>query len=73
MKGKLESFYVKMSLAGEEQEEIHVEQNLMKNAVLRGENCLIMILLTSKHYNREAFKQIMKKIWRLVKTIRFRD
>ncbi|XP_042944586.1 uncharacterized protein LOC122278462 [Carya illinoinensis] len=39
----------------------------------RGANCLIMKLLIKKHYNHEAFKQTMRKVWRLVKGVKFRD
>lgn len=62
-----------MSSTGEEQEEIHVKLSLMEDTMLRGENCLIVNLLALKHYNREAFKQTINKIWRPVKTIHCRD
>lgn len=71
MKDGLEALNAKMSLTEQEKKEIHVETSLLEDAIMRGEICLIIKLLNTKRYNKEAFKQTINKIWRSVKPIRF--
>lgn len=54
MEESLESKWQKLSLSEVEKEEVVIEQGVWKDASLRGERCLIVTLLTSKYYNREA-------------------
>lgn len=41
--------------------------------ISRGNDCLLVELLTKRYYNCEAFKRTMKKIWLPVKAMRFRE
>ncbi|KAF5463985.1 hypothetical protein F2P56_014103 [Juglans regia] len=65
--------YASLSLTEKESEEVVVEINQVEEVLYRGENCLIMQLLTRKHYNHEVFKQTMRKVWRTVKGVKIRD
>lgn len=47
-----------------ENEDILIERNLVEDVVARGKHCLLVKLLTGKHYNREAFKGNMKRAMR---------
>lgn len=69
----LEKLYKRFSLTDQEDEEIQVEPNMLHDAAFRNGKCLIITLLTNRHYNKEAFKQTMKKIWHPVKLIKFSD
>lgn len=39
----------------------------------QGANCLLVKLLTSKPFNREALKATMSKLWRPSKSLRFHE
>ncbi|XP_042950030.1 uncharacterized protein LOC122282137 [Carya illinoinensis] len=69
----LDELYVSLSLKEKENKEVSVEPSRLEEVLERGENCLIMKLLIQKHYNHEAFKQTMRKVWRLVKSVKFHD
>lgn len=73
MKEELGKLYEKLSLTEQEQEEIQVETSLLEDVISKGSKCLIIKLLMDRHYKKEVFKQTMKKIWRPVKSIKFRD
>lgn len=47
--------------------------NPLEDVLSKGIMCLIAKLLTNLMYNREAFKQTMRKIWRLKKPIHFHE
>ncbi|KAF5469007.1 hypothetical protein F2P56_013112 [Juglans regia] len=69
----LEEQYASLSLTEKESEEVVVDINHVEEVLSSGENCLIMQLLTRKHYNHEVFKQTMRKVWRTVKGVKIRD
>lgn len=73
MEENLEELCQRLSLSEQQQEEILVDTTLLESHKNRGEKCLIMSLLTDKNYNREAFKQIMRKIWHPMKKVSFKD
>lgn len=54
-----------------EKEELHVELSSIGKVFRRGENCLLAKLLSTKYYNKEAFKATMRKAWRITKPIKF--
>lgn len=45
-----------------ENEEIGVELESVEEVVSKGEKCLLVKMLSSKYYNKEAYKSMMKKI-----------
>lgn len=53
------------------QEEIAMEPSLVEEVNSRGQNCLLVKLLSQKYFNREAFKGKMKKVWKPVKPLCF--
>lgn len=57
----------------QEQEENEMESHKLEDAIIRGGKCLIIQLLTTHRYNRDAFKLMLKKIWRAIKNVRIRD
>lgn len=63
----------RLSLTDLEQEEIHVDLSSVEEVISRGNDCLLVELLTKRYYNCEAFKRTMKKIWLPVKAMRFRE
>lgn len=56
-----------------EQEELCIEPSFVGEVIARGKNCLLTKLLSTKYYNRRAFKATMKRVWKLGKLIRFHD
>lgn len=46
---------------------------MLEITIRRGEKCLIISLLADQHYNKEALKKTMRKIWRPVKMFSFKD
>lgn len=50
-----------------------LDEVLLEDLKVRGECCLFVSLLTDKHFNQDAFKQTLKKIWRLVKKVWFKE
>ncbi|XP_042942811.1 uncharacterized protein LOC122276999 [Carya illinoinensis] len=73
MTGDLDSLYASLSLTEKENEEVLVDTRMVEEVLDRGKHCLIMCLLTRKHYNHDALKATMKKVWRPVNGIKFRD
>ncbi|XP_042964598.1 uncharacterized protein LOC122298810 [Carya illinoinensis] len=69
----LEEMYKNLSLTEAESEEIIVDVGKLQDAVLSRGKCLVVKLLTHRHYNREAFKHTMRRAWRPVRGIKFRD
>lgn len=56
-----------------EKEELVLDLNLVEEVVSRGGHCLLARLLSTKNYNKEAFKATKRKSWRITKPIRFHD
>lgn len=73
MDHSIENLCAHLSLTEQEEEVIVVEENSLGDALVRAERCLLFKLLTIKHFNKEALKSTMKKIWRPVKAITVRD
>ncbi|KAG7944593.1 hypothetical protein I3843_15G110000 [Carya illinoinensis] len=69
----LEALWHRLSLLELEKEEVIVDEGLLEETKQRGEHCLLVSLLTEKPYNREAFKQMLKKIWHPMKKIWVKD
>lgn len=49
----------------------HQTSSLVEEVQKRGKNYLLVKLLSVKYFNREAFKATMKKVWKLVRPLRF--
>lgn len=62
-----------MSLSENEEDEIVVESNIIEPTIARGGKCLIISVLTGRYYNRDAFKNTMKKVWQLVMQVTFKE
>lgn len=73
MVDNLEVLYQKLSLTEQEEEEIHADVQKLEDAVVRNGKCLVLRLLSEISYNKEAFKQTMRKAWRPVIQMKFRD
>lgn len=43
------------------------------DVIERGNNFLLIKLLSARHFNKDAFKQTLRKIWRLVKLVKFHE
>ncbi|XP_042950312.1 uncharacterized protein LOC122282425 [Carya illinoinensis] len=69
----LEFLYGKMSLIETEKEVVAVDDEIVQENLVRGKKCLIVQLLTTKHYNKEAFKQVLRKIWRPLQPLRLQS
>ncbi|XP_041001563.1 uncharacterized protein LOC121247253 [Juglans microcarpa x Juglans regia] len=69
----IESLYANLLLSEKECEDAAVDVHQVENVLARGEHCLLIKLLTRKHYNHEAFKQTMRKIWRPVRSMKYCD
>ncbi|XP_035547259.1 uncharacterized protein LOC118348856 [Juglans regia] len=73
MADDLEFLYQHLSLSEKEKGEIHVESSLLESNITRGERCLVMSLLTDRYYNREALKNMMRKVWQPACKVPFKD
>lgn len=54
-----------------EQEKISIDPIAVEDVLVWGKNCLLVKLLSTKYYNREAFKVTMNRVWRPSKTLKF--
>lgn len=70
-RGVVNQFCDKLKATKLESEEIIVKLELVEEVLSREKKYQLVKLLSSKYYNREAFKSTMKKIWRLIKPLRF--
>ncbi|KAJ0095074.1 hypothetical protein Patl1_15894 [Pistacia atlantica] len=50
-----------------------VALDVLQDVLPYEKKCLLMRLFTEKYYNKEAFKGMMRKVWRTVLGVRFRD
>ncbi|XP_042958084.1 uncharacterized protein At4g02000-like [Carya illinoinensis] len=73
MADALDELYASLSLTEKENEVVSVETSRLEDVLERRASCLIMKLLINKHYNRDAFKQTMRKVWNLVKGVKLCD
>lgn len=71
VEGAVNHLYNKLKTTELENEEIVVKLKPVEKVMSRGKNCMLVRLLSSKYYNREAFKSTMKKIWHPVKPLQF--
>lgn len=65
MEEEVEIICERLSLKELEQEAIQIDFGLLARVLSKGVNCLLVKLLLTKPFNREAFKATMKKCWRL--------
>lgn len=56
-----------------EKEELVVDINSVAEVMDRGNTCLLVKLLTSKYFNREAFKATMRRVWCPANPVHFHD
>lgn len=68
-----EEMYKKFSLTAMKSEEIQLDIQQLQDSVLCSEKCLVAKLFTEHHYNWAAFKSTMKRAWRSIRDIKFRD
>ncbi|XP_042964587.1 uncharacterized protein LOC122298799 [Carya illinoinensis] len=73
MEDDLLVLYTKLSLTEKESEDVVIESENLEEVLPRGEKCLFMQLFTGKYFNWEAFKGMMRKIWRTIMGVCFRD
>lgn len=50
-----------------------METPLVEEVLMKGNYCLIFKLITNKLFNKEVLKQTMRRVWRSVKVVHFRD
>lgn len=65
------SIYKLLKITKLENEELVVDYNSIKEVVSKGKSCLLLRLLTTQYYNREAFKNTMRRVWCPIKALRF--
>ncbi|XP_042988686.1 uncharacterized protein LOC122316216 [Carya illinoinensis] len=73
MEADLDDLYQRLSLTEQENEAVVVESGDLEESSLCNGKGLVLSLFTEKHFNREAFKVTMKRAWRLVRGVKFRD
>lgn len=73
MDNRLENLYSKLSLTEREKEEIEFDMKMMEEAVWKSGNCLVFRLLTKHPYNNIALKNTMRRAWRPVNMLKFRN
>lgn len=61
MEENLNELYTRLTLTEKETNEVVVESKKSEDAILSGGKCLILKLLTEKHYNKKIFKTTMRK------------
>ncbi|CAI9787156.1 unnamed protein product [Fraxinus pennsylvanica] len=69
----LEGLCERLSLKEMEEDGLLLEESLVEEMIARGKKCLIFKLLTVKHFNKEALKSTMKKVWSASRLISIRD
>lgn len=67
----VETLCNQLSLTEFERGEIHMDQCPLEDVLEKGKKCLVVKLHTNRPFNREAFKAIIKKIWRPVISMKF--
>lgn len=72
-KGGMDLFYERLKAIDLENEELVMEANSIAKVVNRGKNCLVLKLLTTKYYNREASKATVRKVRHPVKSLHFHE
>lgn len=65
--------YQNLSLFEKERGELVVEPQDNESTVARRDKCLVVSLLIEKYYNRDAFKNTMRKIWQPVQKLVFKE
>lgn len=73
METSLNDLYQCLLLTTKENEEVVLAPEQLQDAVLCGGKCLIMQLLTVRHYNKDVFKNTLRKAWHLVMGVKFED
>lgn len=73
MEMEVEELCERFTLMKLEQEELVATMNPLSTMVSRGNHCLVIELCTSQHFNREAFKSTLRKIWQLAKSVWFHE
>lgn len=73
MEVEVEALCDQLSLIELEWEEILVEVSPLEEVISKGSYFLLAKFYTSRLYNREAFKQTMRKIWRQEKMIHLHE
>lgn len=69
----MDQLYARLQTMDLENEELVVDNNSVPKVENRVKKCHLLKLLTTKYYNREAFRATMRQVWRSVKAIRFYD
>lgn len=73
MDDSIEDLYKRLTLTDLEQEPILLDAQDKGTQVWKFENNLMVRLLAEKPYNKEAFWFTMKRAWKLVHPVKFRD
>lgn len=73
MDDSIEDLYKRLMLTDLEEELIFLDAQDRGPQVWKSKNGFLVRLLTEKPYNREAFWFTMKRAWKLVHPIKFRD
>lgn len=63
MEEELEHLWEGFTPTEEEQKELKFTEVEIRRANIRGQNCLILLILIDKNMKKEAFKAAMTKIW----------
>lgn len=62
-----------MSMSEKEKDEILMEPKIIEPTITHGGKCLIIYVVTYSYYNRDAFKNTMKKVRQTVMQVTFKE
>lgn len=73
MDEELEKMCGKISLSEGEHNEITISEGEIVEAKAQGENCVVGKIWTEKSVNKEAFRSVLSRIWRLAGWVVFKE
>lgn len=73
MDGNLEDICERLSLTKFEQKAIQIDYGQLFEVIAKGTNYPLAKLHSVRPYNKEAFKAIMKKIWKPTRLMKFHE
>lgn len=72
MADDIETMCQHLSLSEKEKNAVKVDFADVEPNIERGERCLILSWLTDRHFNREAFKTTMTRVWQTSQSVSFK-
>lgn len=73
MESELERLWKSFSLSDQEKDGVKVPQTEVDKGVGKGKLCLMVLAVSERMINKEAFHMTMSKVWNKVGWIQFKD